>query len=144
MYAMSMLLARKLGTAQSASVMTFYQNWVYLAGAGLTALLLHGLGIDHAVHPSLSFLVRPWVWPTVADGLLIASCGVIAAVGMMFLTTAYRIARASRVTSFEYSGILWAPTWGFLFFGEIPRWTTLAGALLIVGAGLVALRVAKN
>ena len=63
---------------------------------------------------------------------------------MMLLTTAYRIARASLVTSFEYSGILWAPMWGFLFFGEIPRMTTVAGALLIVGAGLVALRVAKN
>lgn len=144
MYATSMLMARRLGTAQAASVMAFYQNWVFLAGAGLTAVGLHLLGIERADHPSLSFLVRSWVWPTVSDGLLIASCGVIAATGMMFLTTAYRIARASLVTSFEYSGILWAPMWGFLFFGEVPRLTTVAGALLIVGAGLVALRVAKN
>lgn len=144
MYATSMLMARRLGTAQAASVMAFYQNWVYLAGAGLTAVCLHLLGIERAEHPSLSFLVRSWVWPTLPDGLLIASCGVIAATGMMFLTTAYRIARANLVTSFEYSGILWAPMWGFLFFGEIPRVTTVAGGLLIVGAGLVALRVAKN
>jgi len=144
MYGTSMLMARRLGTAQATSVMAFYQNWVFLAGAGLTAMCLHLLGIEHAEHPSLSFLVRSWVWPTVSDGLLIASCGVIAATGMMFLTTAYRIARASLVTSFEYSGILWAPMWGFLFFGEIPRLTTVAGALLIVGAGLVALRGAKT
>ncbi len=144
MYATSMLMARRLGTAQAASVMAFYQNWVFLAGAGLTAVCLHLLGIERAEHPSLSFLVRSWVWPTLPDGLLIASCGVIAATGMMFLTTAYRIARANLVTSFEYSGILWAPMWGFLFFGEIPRVTTVAGGLLIVGAGLVALRVAKN
>ena len=144
MYATSMLMARRLGTAQAASVMAFYQNWVYLAGAGLTAVCLHLLGIERAEHPSLSFLVRSWVWPTLPDGLLIASCGVIAATGMMFLTTAYRIARANLVTSFEYSGILWAPMWGFLFFGEIPRVTSVAGGLLIVGAGMVALRVAKN
>ena len=144
MYGTSMLMARRLGTSQATSVMAFYQNWVFLAGAGLTAMCLHLLGIEHAEHPSLSFLVRSWVWPTVSDGLLIASCGVIAATGMMFLTTAYRIARASLVTSFEYSGILWAPMWGFLFFGEIPRLTTVAGALLIVGAGLVALRSAKT
>ena len=144
MYATSMLMARRLGTAQAASVMAFYQNWVFLAGAGLTAVCLHLLGIERAEHPSLSFLVRSWVWPTLPDGLLIASCGVIAATGMMFLTTAYRIARANLVTSFEYSGILWAPMWGFLFFGEIPRVTTVAGGLLIVGAGMVALRVAKN
>ena len=144
MYGMSMLMARRLGAVQAASVMTFYQNWVYLAGAGGTAIVLSLLGLQHAEHPSLSFLVRPWVWPTLADGLLIASCGVIAAVGMMFLTTAYRIARANLVVSFEYSGILWAPLWGFLFFGEVPRLTTLAGAVLIVFAGLVALRVARH
>ena len=144
MYGTSMLMARKLGAVQAASVMAFYQNWVFLAGAAATALVLHMLGIFQASHPSLSFLVRPWVWPDVSDGLLIASCGVIAATGMMFLTTAYRIARANLVTSFEYSGILWAPLWGFLFFGEVPRLTTLAGAVLIVGAGLVALRVARH
>jgi drug/metabolite transporter (DMT)-like permease len=144
MYATSMLMARKLGSAQAASVMTFYQNWVYMAGAVLIAVVLHLLGIEHADHPSLSFLVRSWVWPTWTDGLLIASCGVIAATGMMLLTTAYRITRASLVTSFEYSGILWAPMWGYLFFGEIPRLTTLAGAVLIVGAGMVALRVARG
>jgi drug/metabolite transporter (DMT)-like permease len=144
MYATSMLMARKLGSAQAASVMTFYQNWVYLAGAVVIAVVLHVLGIDHADHPSLSFLVRSWVWPTWTDGLLIASCGVIAATGMMLLTTAYRIARASLVTSFEYSGIMWAPMWGYLFFGEIPRLSTLAGAVLIVGAGMMALRAARS
>jgi drug/metabolite transporter (DMT)-like permease len=144
MYATSMLMARKLGSAQAASVMTFYQNWVYLAGAVLIAVVLHVLGIDHADHPSLSFLVRSWVWPTWTDGLLIASCGVIAATGMMLLTTAYRITRASLVTSFEYSGIMWAPMWGYLFFGEIPRLSTLAGAVLIVGAGMMALRAARS
>jgi len=144
MYAMSMLMARKLGAAQSASVMAFYQNWVFLAGAAGTALVLRLLGIGRADHPSLSFLVRDWAWPSLFDGLLIASCGVIAATGMMFLTAAYRIARASLVTSFEYSGVLWAPLWGFLFFSEVPRATTVAGAALIVGAGLVALRVARH
>ena len=144
MYATSMLMARRLGVAQAASVMAFYQNWVFFAGAAATALVLDQLGIVRADHPSLSFLVRPWVWPSLWDGLLIASCGVIAAAGTLLLTSAYQVARASLVTSFEYTGILWAPLWGFLFFAEVPRPTTIAGAALIVVAGLVALRVAKR
>jgi drug/metabolite transporter (DMT)-like permease len=144
MYAGSMLMARKLGAAQPASVMSFYQNAVFLIGAVLTALVLNALGIVDAAHPSLSFLVRPWVWPTVSDGLLMAACGVVAASGMMFLTSAYRVARASLVAPFEYTGILWAPLWGFLFFSEVPRMTTVAGGAVIVVAGLVALRVAKH
>ena len=134
-----MLMARRLGTETTASVMAFYQNGVYFLGALLIAAVFGATGIHEARHPSLNFLVRPWIWPTLADFLLIASCGVIAAIGMTLLTHAYRIAKASVVTSFEYTGMLWAPLWGFLFFGEIPHLTTLAGAGLIVAAGLFAL-----
>lgn len=144
LYGMAMLMARKFGDSLSASVMAFYQNGVFLVGAGTGALVLHGLGVAKADHPSLSFLVRPWVMPSLTDGLLIAACGVVAAAGIMLLTNAYRVARASTVTPFEYTGILWAPLWGFLFFSEVPRATTLAGAAVIVVAGLLALRLAKN
>jgi drug/metabolite transporter (DMT)-like permease len=63
---------------------------------------------------------------------------------MLFLTNAYRVARASTVTAFEYTGILWAPLWGFLFFSEVPRATTVAGAAIIIVAGLLALRLARR
>ena len=138
-YALSMLMARKLGNTATASVMAFYQNGIYLVGALAIAGVFAATGIHEASHPSLNFLVRSWVWPTLHDFLLIASCGVIAAFGMVLLTQAYRVAKASVVTSFEYTGMLWAPMWGFLFFGEIPYLTTLAGAGLIIAAGLFAL-----
>lgn len=138
-YALAMLLARRMGDETSASVMAFYQNGVYLIGALAIAGFCEAVGIRHAAHKSVDFLVRPWVWPTLTDLLLIASCGVIAAIAMTLLTQAYRIAKASVVTSFEYTGMLWAPLWGFLFFGEIPHLTTIAGAVLIIAAGLFAL-----
>jgi drug/metabolite transporter (DMT)-like permease len=69
-----------------------------------------------------------------------AVCGAIAAIGATLLTHAYRIAEANRVGSFEFTGILWVPLWGFLFFDEVPRWTTVFGAALIVISGLIALR----
>jgi drug/metabolite transporter (DMT)-like permease len=39
---------------------------------------------------------------------------------------------------------LWAPLWGFLFFSEVPRATTVAGAAIIIVAGLLALRMARG
>lgn len=138
-YALAMLMARKMGTETSASVMAFYQNGVYLTGALMIAGVLGAIGVHEAGHPSLDFLIRRWTMPDTRDFLLIASCGVIAAVAMTLLTNAYRIAKASVVTSFEYTGMLWAPLWGFLFFGEIPHLTTLAGAGLIIAAGMFAL-----
>lgn len=143
-YGLAMLLARKHGSNLSAAVMGFYQNAVFLVGAGLVALLLQPIDVEQAVHPSIAFVVRPWTIPTLFDGLMIGLCGVVASIGILLLTGAYRVARASTVTPFEYTGILWAPLWGFLFFDEMPRVTTAVGAAVIVVAGLIALRMARS
>jgi drug/metabolite transporter (DMT)-like permease len=138
-YALAMIFARKLGVSEPATVMAFYQNGAYLLGALLIAGICSALGLTKFGHPSLDFLVRPWVTPSLKDFLLMGACGVIAAIAMSLLTQAYRLAEANLVTVFEYTGMIWAPLWGFLFFAEIPRWTTVAGMLLIAAAGLYAL-----
>jgi drug/metabolite transporter (DMT)-like permease len=144
MYGVAMLMARKMGTTQVASVMAFYQNLIFLLGSNLAAVLLGLFDLRSVSHPSLLFLVRPWTTPSMVDGLLIATCGVVAAIGTLLLTNAYRIARTSVVTPFEYTGILWAPLWGFLFFAETPKFTTFIGAVVIAIAGIIAMRVAKH
>ncbi|MBM3520259.1 MAG: DMT family transporter [Alphaproteobacteria bacterium] len=143
-YSLSMLLARRIGTSEPASVMAFYQNAVYLLFAVLAAFVFCNLGIVELGHPSLDFLVRPWTVPNLADTSLMGACGVIAAVGAWLLTHAYRMAPASLVSVFEYSGIIWVPLWGFLFFAEVPRLTTVIGMVIIVAAGLSAARTARN
>jgi drug/metabolite transporter (DMT)-like permease len=139
-YALSMLLARRLGTTESATVMAFYQNAVYLVGASFGALVFALFGIDKLGHPSLDFLVRPWAMPGLLDTILMGLCGIIAALGMWLLTNAYRLARASLVTVFEYTGMIWAPLWGYVIFSEIPRWTTVVGGLIILASGIFAVR----
>jgi drug/metabolite transporter (DMT)-like permease len=143
-YALAMIIARKLGVSEPATVMAFYQNAIYLVGALLIAALLAGFGIDHSIHPSFDFLVRPWIWPKPHDLALMSLCGVIAAVAMSLLTQAYRMADANLVTVFEYTGMIWAPLWGVLFFNEIPRWTTLTGLGLILVAGIISVRLAAR
>jgi drug/metabolite transporter (DMT)-like permease len=138
-YALAMLFARKLGVYEPASVMAFYQNAIYLLGAALMALVFHLAGWQTAAHPSLAFLVRPWAWPDTKSLLMMGACGVIAAVAMSLLTHAYRMADASLVTVFEYTGMIWGPLWGFLFFAEIPPLTTFFGMVLIMAAGLIVL-----
>jgi drug/metabolite transporter (DMT)-like permease len=138
-YAFAMVYARKLGVSEPASVMASYQNWSYLAGSALAAGAFHGLGIENAQHPSLAFLVRPWVFPRLLDLGLMALCGVAAAIAIFLLTFAYRTAEAKRVTAFEYTGLIWGALWGYLFFNETPSPPIIIGALMIFAAGLVAL-----
>jgi drug/metabolite transporter (DMT)-like permease len=87
------------------------------------------------------FLMRPWIWPSLRDFLMMGACGIIAAVGMVLLGQAYRLTPANKAATFEYTGLLWAPLWGFLLFAEVPGTGTVIGALLIVGAGIFALNV---
>jgi len=144
LYGFSQLMARKIGDTESSTIMAFYQNGAYLVGAAVVAGTFWLAGITHAVHPSLEFLVRPWVWPATQDFLAMAACGFVASAGMILLSQGYRLAPANRVATFEYTGIIWSPLWGFLFFAEVPRSTTAIGAALIVGAGLLALNTERR
>ena len=37
---------------------------------------------------------------------------------------------------YQYSMILWAFMFGLVVFGDVPSWQTIAGAALIIGAGI--------
>lgn len=139
-YAYSMILARKHGANVSASVMAFYQNAVYLVGALAFAVVVMALKVQPPGHPSLDFLLREWTVPVPRDIGLMGLCGIIAAIGATLLAHAYRVGKASIVTPFEYTGMIWGSLFGFLFFGEVPRFTTFLGMGLIALAGMLALR----
>jgi drug/metabolite transporter (DMT)-like permease len=141
-YAFAMVLARRIGVTESATVMALYQNCVYFAGAVIAALAFWLLGVSGSSDPSLNFLTRPWIWPTPNALMLMAACGVIAAIAMSLLTQGYRIGAAALVTAFEYTGMIWAPLWGLLFFGEVPQPTTVIGLAMIFAAGVISAALA--
>ena len=131
-------MARGLAARTPALVMSFYQNLLYLIVAGAMGLLFGG-GVAHEPNGVMDFLFRAWAMPSLRDLLLLASCGPISAIGMTLLSQAYRQAEANFVTSFEYTGLIWATLWGFFIFGESPDEAMIIGAALIIGAGLYML-----
>ena len=137
-YAISALMARRMGGTDSAPVMSIWQNTMYLLAALLMAAIM-GAGNFTSDDPSLAFLFRQWTMPSLFDFLLLAACGVIAAVATVLLAQAYRMAEANFVTSFEYSAMIWAVLGGYLIWSEVPDRYTLIGTALIIGAGLFML-----
>jgi drug/metabolite transporter (DMT)-like permease len=139
-YGTAQLMARQIGGSETAAVMGFYQNMMYMLGAIALALLFgHGTFAYQDMHPSVAFLLRAWSFEKPFDLLLLACCGPIAAVGSVMLSHAYRVAEANYIAPFEYSALVWAASWGFVVFHEVPDVYTYAGAALIVGAGLYML-----
>jgi drug/metabolite transporter (DMT)-like permease len=143
-YGISMVMARRMGGRETAAALAFWGNAVFLAAALALALALGDGRFDAGAHPSLSFLLRGWVWPTPLDLALMCACGGVAAAGLVLLTAAYRGAPANAVAPFEYTGMIWGVLWGWSIFGDWPDALAWAGIALIVGAGLAVLWPAKT
>lgn len=69
-------------------------------------------------------------------GLLVAM-GVSGAIGQILLTLALRYGAVSAVIVMDYSGLVWATLYGWLFWNNLPPATTWLGMPLIVAAGLL-------
>jgi len=90
-------------------------------------------------HPSIAFLIRAWSMPTLIDLIIMAGLGLVWAGWMYLISLAYSLAEASVAAPFEYVSLPINIIWGFLIWGEIPTWLTLAGAVLTLASGLYVL-----
>lgn len=86
----------------------------------------------------ISLLTAPsWIAPTARDAALLVGIGLLGGVGQLLLTESYRWAEASMVAPFDYTAMVWAIVLGFALFGEVPSAAILAGAAIVVAAGLL-------
>jgi drug/metabolite transporter (DMT)-like permease len=116
--ALAQVFVRKLVQTETVSAIVFYFS--------ITATLL-------------SLLTLPWGW-TVPSGQVLAMlicAGLLGGVGQILLTTSYRHADASLIAPFEYASMLLAIIVGYTVFGEVPGAATLAGAVMVVTAGIL-------
>lgn len=116
-YALLMIVTRMLrGT--SPTVMAAWQIWTGL---------LFGLATAW------------WHWTPIANGfdvLLLGLLGVVALGAIVCVNRSLAYAPASVVVPYQYTMIVWAIVFGYVFFGDVPDLLTLLGAAIIVGAGL--------
>jgi len=86
---------------------------------------------------SLTTLPFGWVMPPAWVLAVLVVAGLLGGVGQILLTSSYRFADASLVAPFEYTSMLLALGVGYLFFDEIPSLTMLAGASVVIAAGVM-------
>jgi drug/metabolite transporter (DMT)-like permease len=104
------------GTPDSALV--FFQ----VTGAGLAGLV-----------------AAPLDWSPIAssrDLVLLGLLGIVAMAAHMLVNRALKISDAATVAPLQYTLLLWAVIFGWMFFGDVPRFGMLIGAGLIVASGL--------
>jgi len=77
-----------------------------------------------------------WRWPNGRDAILLVLMGVMGGIGQITLTQSFRYADASLIAPFDYLSMVWAIAIGWFLFGELPQSIVIAGASIVVAAGI--------
>lgn len=119
-YALSQILARKYAASESAVSFSFWTT------SGMT---LFGL------------ILLPFFWvPMSMDALIwCLLMGIFGGIGHYFMTEAVRIAPPTVVSPMEYTALIWAAAFDWIFWQLIPAYATLAGSLVIIASGIYIL-----
>jgi len=136
-YATQTTITRFLSSHDQPLTLAFNSILVFTCASGILSLLLLG-GIISVTsdHPSLAFFGRDWVMPEITHIALLIFLGVNGAVGFYCLSKAYCSSEASAIAPFEYSYIIWAIVFGYLFWNEVPGITTIVGVIILVSSSL--------
>lgn len=100
------------------ATLVFWQTFGALVGGALTA-------------------APGWVAPTPADFALLSLLGVVAMLGHVCVARALKLADAATIAPLQYTLLVWAILFGWLFFRDLPDTPILVGAALITASGLV-------
>ena len=127
--AMAALMAAILGALAQITVRN-------LLGTETTMCIVFYFSFSSAL---LSLLTIPfgWVWPTAQETALLVTAGILGGFGQIALTESYRHAETAVIAPFEYTSMLLALAAGYFIFAEVPTLAMLAGATLVVSAGLI-------
>jgi drug/metabolite transporter (DMT)-like permease len=77
-----------------------------------------------------------WVTPGPRDYLLLGLLGIVALFAHACVNRSLKLAPASIVVPYQYTLILWAMVLGYLVFDDVPSLFLIAGAAIIVAAGI--------
>lgn len=115
--AVTSIIVRRIGSEERSAVLIFYPM---LANLLIMACIL------------------PFVYKPVAIEHLgmMASIGTLVILAQITIIFAYRGAPAVFVAPIQYSQILWASFYGYIFFSDTPDAWVLAGASIIIASGL--------
>ena len=118
-FGLALVLGRSLRAAPD-TTLVFWQ----IAGAGIFAAIL--------------CLADPGGWAPVSavDFGLLSLLGIVAMSAHMLVNRSLKLADAATVAPLQYTLLLWAVVFGWLFFGDMPRPAMLVGAAVIVASGL--------
>lgn len=140
LYALAMILTRTKCRGEQPLVLSLNLN-VTFAVVGLLATL--GISVTPGLDSETvgnSFLMGEWAGMGGTEWLAMAVLAAIAIIGSIGAAVAYQVAPPATIATFDFSYLGFSALWGILFFAEVLDFVTILGMILIVVAGVMAVR----
>lgn len=138
-YAVAAVVTRAKCAQVPARTLALWLNLALLTCGGMASLLV--FFVPPTLSAAYTFLFATWQTMTGTDaGMILALSALMVGIGIG-LARAYQSPRPQVIATFDYSFLIFAAFWGYLFFGEMPDAWTVLGMVLIAGAGLAVLAV---
>ena len=80
----------------------------------------------------LPFVIFDWQQPTFYLWLMLIAMGFCGGIAQILLTNAYKLSTVSLLQPFDYTAIIWAITFGLIFFNDYPDRFVIIGSIVIV------------
>jgi drug/metabolite transporter (DMT)-like permease len=136
-YGLAIVLLRARATRDPVVTIVLIQHVMPSVIVGLLALMVWVF-----INPSLAAIpaalaFHPFDLADLGWFLVLGLCG---AVGHLILATAFSRAEAASLAPLDYTSLIWAVLFGYVFFNETPGLSTLLGAALIAAGAAAASR----
>jgi drug/metabolite transporter (DMT)-like permease len=116
--AITRIMTRQLSTTETPECQAI-SLLIFHTGAGL--VLLPSMPMPESI--------RPGIW------LALAFLGLSSGLAHCIYARAFALAPVSALAPYEYTMLPWGVLFGFTLFGDLPSWSTLAGATVVAAAG---------
>ncbi len=140
LYAFAMIITRTKCKNESPLVLSFGLNVSFIGVGALAIFLIWLWGPSNAETEAYPFLLGRWISMGMQEWLAGGLLATAVIIGSVFAAIAYQSGPSSIVSTFDFAYLAFAALWGFLFFAEVPDAITVTGMVLIVAAGILAVR----
>ena len=137
-YALAAVITRsKCADENSLSVAMGLNLCLVLTGAvGVVSIMF----LSSVENPAFPFLQSPWIAMSGWTMVIIVLLGILLVAESIWVAKAYQIGPAAIIGTFDYSYLVFAVFWGFVFFADVPDMLTVLGIGLILASGWLVVR----
>ncbi len=126
LWAAALLCVKVLARTDTSVTLVFYTNVYFTLFSIVPAILV-------------------WTWPDPTQWVMLIAIGLLATLGHLLMTQAYKLADATAVAPVDYSRLIWAAAIGYFWFGEFPDfWTWVGGTVIFASTVYITYRESRK